>query len=252
MIPSFGLGTYTVQNEECIDIVSNALKIGYKLIDTAELYKNHKEISIAIEKSGQKREDIWITSKIHNKDQRHLNISCAIDKILKDLNTDYLDLLLLHSAQKNYIDAYAELVRCKEHFNIKNIGVSNFRIHELENIDKKTGILPYLNQIEIHPFNQRIELRKYMDSQKIITQSYGSLTGIDSIKNPLYKSDDLLLNWSLYYDLHPIPTSHTLEHLMSNFDSLNKKIDDISICSLNYISEKIIKYKQHSDLEIYL
>ena len=179
-MPSYGLGTYTVQGENCSNIILSALENGYRLIDTAELYQNHSDIAIGIKAATHanivKREDIWLTSKIHNRDQRKLNIGPAIQKILTDLDTDYLDLIILHSAQKKYLEAYTELIKCAEHFNIKHIGVSNFRVDELEKIIDKTGITPYLNQIEISPFNQRIALRSYMAEKNIITQAYASLT----------------------------------------------------------------------------
>ena len=256
-MPNFGIGTYTLIDDECFNIVSEGLKYGYRLIDTAELYNNHTQISKSLKyvelNNNIKREEIWITSKIHNRDQRKLNIAPAIEKILKDLETNYLDLLLLHSVQKTYIDAYAELIRCQNHFNIKNIGVSNFRIDELEAIDKATNIKPYLNQIEISPFNKRLGLRKYMSDNNIRSQAYASLTCSESFDRKIFSDNNLdpiqsLLGWAKYYDLKPIPTVHNITHLKTNYDILNNyQIPSNDIDILDQNQEIIIKYKQHMD-----
>jgi 2,5-diketo-D-gluconate reductase A len=280
-MPPYGLGTYTVQGENCSNIISSALENGYRLIDTAELYQNHSDIAIGIKAATHanivKREDIWLTSKIHNRDQRKLNIGPAIQKILTDLDTDYLDLIILHSAQKKYLEAYTELIRCAEHFNVKHIGVSNFRVDELEKIIDKTGITPYLNQIEISPFNQRIALRSYMAEKNIITQAYASLTcGItlnsesvsvtesasadsastestetassEYLKSTMYEPDQLLLGWATHYNLRPIPTAHKTDHLIKNFKTMKEiKLDQTHVEKLDQITEIVCNYKQHAD-----
>ena len=256
-MPSFGLGTYTVQEDNCTNIIYNALEIGYRLFDTAELYQNHKDIALGIKKATEhniiKREDIWLSSKIHNRDQRKLNIAQSIQKILLDLDTNYIDLIMLHSAQKSYANAYMELIRCKNHFDIKHIGVSNFRQDELETIIEKTGINPYINQIEISPFAQRLNLRSYMKEQNIISQAYGSLVcgkvfDSEHFMNLPYKPDQLLLGWAKYYDLKPIPTAHNLEHLKLNYQNLKiTNLDKNTIEKLDLIDEQIYNYKQHAD-----
>jgi len=260
-IPKFGLGTYTVQGENCSNIVYKALETGYRLIDTAELYQNHQEIALAIKAATDAnicmRNDIWITSKLHNRDQRKLNIGPAIQKILLDLQTDYLDLLILHSAQKNYSEAYSELIRCASHFNIKHIGVSNFRVDELESIINKTGIKPYLNQFEISPFNQRLALRSFMAENNILTQAYGSLTcnkALDSehLVSSKYDPDELLLGWATHYNLRPIPTAHTTDHVVRNYQTMGEiKLDLSEVEQLDRITDYVCNYKHHQD-KIYL
>ena len=287
-MPPYGLGTYTVQGENCSNIILSALENGYRLIDTAELYQNHSDIAIGIKAATHanivKREDIWLTSKIHNRDQRKLNIGPAIQKILTDLDTDYLDLIILHSAQKKYLEAYTELIRCASQFNVKHIGVSNFRVDELEKIIDKTGITPYLNQIEISPFNQRIALRSYMTEKNIITQAYASLTcGItlnsaaaasasaasaastesatdsttetsssEYLESSIYDPDQLLLGWATHYNLRPIPTAHNTDHLIKNLQTMKEiKLDQTHVEKLDQITEIVCNYKQHAD-KVYL
>jgi len=256
-MPLFGIGTYTVTGKDCSDIIFNGLQLGYRLIDTAELYDNHKDIAAAISLAQQhnivKRNDIWISSKIHNRDQRRLNIAPAIQKILLDLNTNYIDLVMLHSAQKTYINAYKELLGVKNFLNIRNIGVSNFRQDELEEIIKQTGITPYTNQVEISPFNQRLQLRKYMKENNILTQAYGSLVcgkmfDSEYLNHDNKTPDQLLLGWAKYYNVRPIPTSHTLTELQTNYNILQyDNLDIQTIQQLDSIDEYVCNYKHHAD-----
>lgn len=256
-LPNYGIGTYKLTGDTCQKIIEQGLKLGYRLIDNAELYKNQSDIKIGMKKvfdeTTIKREDLWVTSKIHNKDQRHLNIGSAIEKILSDLDFDYMDLIILHSAQKNYLEAYEELLRCKSHYNIRHIGVSNFRQDELENIIERTGIKPYLNQVEISPFYQRINLRSYMLRNDIKIQAYGSMTlgkGLTHQKLVIdkYAPDELLLGWAKYYNLRPIPTMFTIDHLVKNYHTLNNiNLDMRQIDILDSITDQIVNYKQHMD-----
>ena len=256
-MPLFGIGTYTVTGEKCFDIIFNGLQSGYRLIDTAELYDNHKDIALGISTAQQHnivtRDDVWISSKIHNRDQRRLNIAPAIQKILLDLNTNYIDLVMLHSAQKTYVSAYKELLNVKNFYNIRNIGVSNFRQDELEAIIKQTGITPYINQIEISPFNQRLQLRTYMRENNIITQAYGSLVcgkmfDSEYLQDYSNTPSQLLLGWGKHYNTRPIPTSHTLTELQMNYNTLqNVNLNIQTIQQLDSIDEYVCNYKHHAD-----
>ena len=253
----FGIGTYTVTGDKCKDIIFEGLKLGYRLIDTAELYDNHKNIALGISTAQQHniatREDIWISSKIHNRDQRRLEIAPAVKKILLDLNTNYIDLIMLHSAQKTYVSAYKELLTVKNFFNIRNIGVSNFRQDELEAIIKHTGITPYINQVEISPFNQRLQLREYMKEHNILTQAYGSLVCGKMFDSEYLQHDSntpsqLLLGWGKHYNIRPIPTSHTITELKMNYNTLQyTQLDIQTIQQLDSIDEYVCNYKHHAD-----
>jgi diketogulonate reductase-like aldo/keto reductase len=256
-MPLFGIGTYTITGEKCSDIIFEGLKLGYKLIDTAELYDNHKDIASAISTAQQHniatREDIWISSKIHNRDQRRLEIASAVQKILSDLNTNYIDLVMLHSAQKTYVSAYKELLTIKNYFNIRNIGVSNFRQDELEAIIKHTSITPYINQVEISPFNQRLQLREYMKKNNILTQAYGSLVcgkmfDSEYLQHDSNTPDQLLLGWGKHYNIRPIPTSHNITELQINYNNLqNVNLNIQTIQQLDSIDEYVCNYKHHAD-----
>lgn len=230
-----GIGTYKIQDDTCIDIVREGLNIGYKLIDTAQLYKNHTQVAEGIKQSNINRSEIFITSKIHNRNIKSVNIAKAIDEIKKELDTDYIDLILLHNPVKNYDLAYAELIRCQNQQNILNIGVSNFMEDHLININNKTGINPFLNQIELNILNckQRQNLISYHKQNDILTQSHSNIkTHMNSgelIKVPeeiLSKynitSIEYLLAYPIKQSIGIIPGTSNINHLRSNYELYNK------------------------------
>lgn len=228
-----GMGTYRLQNDVCTQIIKSGLELGYRQIDTAQLYHNHTNISQGISLSGVPREDIFIISKIHNSNIKKLKIAESIDNIKKELDTNYIDLILLHNPVKNYQEAWSELIRCKEHMGIKNIGVSNFNINDLENIIKQTNIPPYLNQIELNIFNQQKKLIEYHNGQKIITQSHTTLTKSnllndkDLVKyaNELnYTPSELMYKFVLNQNIGILPRTSNQDHLISNY----KLIENLS------------------------
>ena len=240
-----GLGTYKLQDEICVDIIKSGLELGYRQIDTAQLYHNHTNIAQGISLSGIPREDIFLISKIHNSNIKKLKISESIDMIKKELETDYIDLILLHNPVSNYNLAWKELIRCKEHQGIKNIGVSNFEISHLENIISETNIPPYLNQIELNIFNQQKKLIEYNKSYGIITQSHTTLTKSNLLDNQdLVKFADILgitppnLMYKFVLDqgIGILPRTTNYEHLVSNYEligNLDKKIFDVNFNHTN-------------------
>ena len=225
-----GIGTYKLQDDICFEIVKQGLEYGYRLIDTAQLYGNHKQVADGIKMSGIPRSDIFITTKIHNKNIRNLTIAESIDQMMKELDTQYLDLILLHNPVKNYDLAYAELIRCQTHFNIKNIGVSNFLCNHLEQIQKLTSVRPYLNQIELNVLNKQIDLTKYHKDSGIITQSHTNIkthlnsTELISIssnvlnKCKLATPTEYLLSYPIKENIGIIPGTSSVEHLKQNYD----------------------------------
>lgn len=240
-----GLGTYKIQDEQCAQIVKSGLEIGYRLIDTAQLYRNHQFISQGVKLSGIPRTDIFITSKILNSNIKKLKIAESIGNIKKELETDYIDLILLHNPVKNYDKAWEELIRCKEQMGIKYIGVSNFYQVELDKIILNTGIIPWLNQIELNMFNQQKDLIGYNNSKGIITQAHTTLTRGNLLSGPQIKSwseqvqidvPELMFKYVLDQNIGILPTTSNLDRLKNNYNILlnKKKIFD----------DEFIKYNQ--------
>lgn len=226
-----GLGTYGIYDEKCTQIIKSGLEIGYRLIDTAQLYHNHDFIANGIKLSGINREEIFITSKIHNSNIRKLKIAESVDQIKKKLDTDYIDLILLHNPVKNYDKAWEELIKCKEHMGIRYIGVSNFYEPELNKIIELTGICPWLSQIELNIFNQQKSLINYNNLNNIITQAHTTLTKGILLKEPElikfseennYNLDEIMFRYVLDQGIGILPRTSQLEKLVSNFKLLNQ------------------------------
>ena len=153
------------KQEQC---VLEALKIGYRHIDTAHLYENEKEVGSAIKKSGIPRNEIFITSKLWISEYGEGKTLQAIDKMLKRLDLEYIDLILLHFPFKDYMGAYKDLERACEQGKVKSIGISNFENQNLEELCVAAKIKPILNQVELHSYFQQNKLGKRME--KYITK----------------------------------------------------------------------------------
>lgn len=220
------LGTYRLKGEQCINLVKSGLDIGYRHIDTAELYKNHKDVAQGIKSTDIDRSNIFITSKIFNPNITKLKISESVDKILKELNTDYIDCVLLHNPVKNYELAWKELIRIKSHYNIRYIGTSNFRLEHLDKITCNTGISPYLNQIELSILNQPTkELLDYHKSNNIIIQAHSIYTNNRAINEELFNysgklqisTHKLMLKYLSDMGIHIVTGTTNFKNLQNNF-----------------------------------
>ncbi len=229
---SISLGTYRLKDDQCVQIVKSGLDLGYRQIDTAELYKNHKQIKEGISLSGVPRESIFITSKIFNSNITKLKITESVDKIKKELDIDYIDLILLHNPVKNYESAWATLIQSQIHQNIRFIGTSNFQIKHLEKIKDLTGSSPYLNQIELSIWNQPTqELLDYHKSNGIIIQAHsifsnntkplepGLINLASNLKSNPYK---LMLKYLLSQNIPVVTGTSNLEHLINNWNCISE------------------------------
>jgi 2,5-diketo-D-gluconate reductase A len=246
-----GLGTYKLQDNICLDIIKNGLELGYRQIDTAQLYHNHTYISMGIKLSNVPREEIFIISKISNSNIRKLKIAESIDLIKKELDTDYIDLILLHNPVKNYENGWEDLIRCQIPQNIKNIGVSNFESNHLDKIISQTNITPWLNQIELNIFNQQDKLIQYNKSKGIITQSHTTLTKSNLLNNKelieladivgLSPSNTHILMFKFVLDkgIGILPRTSNFTHLEQNLNlGKMKKIFDLNF---NLANSDLIK-----------
>ncbi len=243
------LGTYRLKDEKCVQIVSSGLELGYRQIDTAELYKNHKQVAQGISLSGLIRESIFITSKIFNHNITKLKIPESVDKIKKDLQTDYIDLILLHNPVKNYESAWKSLIEIQTQQNIRYIGTSNFQIEHLETIKNLTEISPYLNQIELSIWNQPSqELLEYHKTNGIIIQAHSIFTNnakssepdlVELASNLEINPYKLMLKYLLNQNINVITGTCNLSHLKDNWVwtlEPNIKIDNnlVKIFDCNY------------------
>ena len=162
-IPQLGYGVYCISNEATEKCVLDALKVGYRHIDTAHMYGNEKEVGSAIKKSGIPREEIFVTSKLWITEFGQGKTLAQIDKMLKRLDLEYIDLLLLHFPYRDYIGAYKDLEKAYEEGKVKSIGISNLEDKKLEELCDQAKIKPVVNQVELHPYFQQNDLRKRME-----------------------------------------------------------------------------------------
>lgn len=243
-MPQIGLGTWELSKKDAESSVFFALKVGYRLIDTASAYGNEdavgKGINKAILELGIKREDIFVVTKLWNAD--HTNPRKALNLSLGKLGLDYVDLYLIHWPVKEAIITWKEFENFKKEGKARAIGVSNFTENHIEQFSKVSKEIPSVNQIEFSPFLYQKELAHYCKSKGIIVMSYSPLTRGKLIKNDLIKqialahnktSAQVILRWHIQNGLIPIPKSKTPSRIKENlelfdFELTNKEMDLLS------------------------
>ena len=237
-IPQLGFGVWQVPNEEVTGAVQEAIRTGYRLIDTAEGYNNERGVGEAIRSSEVPREELFITSKLRNGAHQFDDALRAFDKTMKDLGLEQLDLFLIHwplPARDLYADAWKALVRIREEGRVKSIGVSNFLPDHLDRILDETGVAPAVNQIELHPRFQQRDVRDYHRQKSIAIESYsplgsGSLVEDRDIAGIADKHGvspaQVMIRWQLQQGIIVIPKSTHAERIRSNFDVFGFDLDE--------------------------
>ena len=262
-IPQLGYGVYLIPNEgETEKCVLEALKVGYRHIDTAHMYQNEKEVGSAIKKSGIPRNEIFVTSKLWITEFGEGKSLSAIDKMLKRLNLDYIDLLLLHFPFKDYMGAYKDLEKAYEQGKVKSIGISNFEDERLEKLCDGNKIKPVLNQVELHPYFQQNELRKRMEKYNTKIEAWAplghALTNIfkEEVITKLaekYKKSpaQIILRWDIQRGIITIPKSQNPERIKENFEIFDFELTDEEVKAIDGLDgkEKRIQDKEEDLLK---
>lgn len=226
-MPILGLGVYQMDEETQVqDAVLNALEQGYRLIDTASVYKNEAGVGRAIKKSKCRREDIFVTTKVWNNAQRVGDVVGAFERSLERLKLDYIDLYLIHWPVSGcYTETWKELVGIYESGRAKAIGVSNFNIHHLTDLAAVSDICPAVNQFEYHPYLNQKELVDYCQANQIAVQAYSPLARGAYFDNPVIQEiaakysktpAQVGLRWSLQKEIAVIPKSINKERMVQN------------------------------------
>ncbi|MDN5303939.1 MAG: methylglyoxal/glyoxal reductase [Fusobacteriaceae bacterium] len=227
-IPKIGFGTFKVENgNDTINSVKKALEVGYRHIDTAAIYGNEEGVGIAIKESGVPREEIFLVSKVWNSEQGYDTTIKAFEESLKRLQTDYLDMYLIHWAKPKNRETWKALETLYKEGKIKAIGVSNFEIHHLEDLLEVAEIIPVVNQVELHPQFPQEELREYCKKHNIAIEAWGPLMQGKIFEIPLMKElsikynksiAQIALRWHYQQDIITIPKSIKPERIESNID----------------------------------
>ncbi|KAG6355622.1 hypothetical protein INS49_003584 [Diaporthe citri] len=261
-IPALGLGTWQSKPNEVKNAVEAALKAGYRHIDTAFAYGNEKEVGDGIKASGVPRSEIWLTTKLDN--PWHKRVTEGFNKSLENLQTDYLDLYLMHWPSStdpddlkkhypdwNFVDTWRELQKLLDTGKVKNIGVSNFDITNMEKLlaAETTKVTPAVNQIELHPCNPSPKLIKYLQGKNIHPSAYSPLGSTDS---PLGKNEALLsiakakgkspqqvlLVWGLQKGFSVLPKSVTESRIVANRELDGWSLTDEEVSALDGIQDR--------------
>ena len=188
-MPILGYGVFQVSPAECERCVADALKVGYRLIDTAQAYQNEEGVGNAIAKSGIDRKEIFLVSKIWMSNYGYEKAKASIDESLRKLKTDYIDLMLLHQPFNDYYGAYRALEEAYKAGKLRAIGVSNFYPDRLIDIAHNAEIVPAVNQVETHVFQQQVEAKKYMDEMGCQIMAWGPLA---EGKNGFFTNETLI------------------------------------------------------------
>lgn len=245
-IPAIGFGTWKLTTNICQESVEMALSIGYRHIDTADIYRNHKEVGIAVLNSKIPRSEIFLTSKVWYKNLKKEEIISTLKRNLEELKTDYIDLYLIHWPNREipFKESIEGLEELKEKNLIRNWGVSNFNIHHLQDcID--LGVTPAVNQVEFHPsFNQK-ELKSFCDLNKILITAYSPLgqgydlqlpevrgLGLKYNKTPA----QIVLNWLNSKGIVVIPKATIYEPIKENFESLDFSMSESDLSIIENIN----------------
>lgn len=177
-MPQIGFGIWQIAADEAAQAVSSAIKVGYRLIDGAHIYGNEKGMGEGVRQSSVPREEIFLTSKVWNGEHGKAKTRIAVERSLKVIGVDQLDLMLIHwpvPSHDLYLETWKTLIELRDEGLVRSIGVSNFNRDHLERIIGETGVVPVLNQIEHNPRLQQPELHKFHDEQGILVQSWTPL-----------------------------------------------------------------------------
>ena len=187
-IPQLGFGVYQVPPEDTADAVSTALEIGYRHIDTAEMYGNEKGVGEAVARSGIDRGEVFVTSKLNNGFHRRDDALRAFDQSLADLGFEYLDLFLIHwplpGIDVDYIETWKAMEEIYASGRCRAIGVSNFQAHHLRRLFSETEVRPAVNQIEVHPYLTQEELRAFDADHEIVTEAWSPIAQGEVLDDP--------------------------------------------------------------------
>jgi 2,5-diketo-D-gluconate reductase A len=230
VIPQLGFGVFQVPPDDVFPVVTTALEVGYRSIDTAAAYGNEEGTGRAIREFGLPRDEVYVTTKLWNSDQGYDSTLRAFDASMERLGLDYLDLYLIHwpvAAADRYVDTFRAFQALKAQGRVRSIGVSNFTIPDLERLIGETGEIPVVNQIELHPRLAQRDLRAFHDNNAIATEAWSPLgqgTLLDehtivSIANEVGRTPaQVIVRWHLQHGIIVIPKSVTPERIASNFD----------------------------------
>ena len=247
-IPQLGFGVFQIKPEETVKATTSALEIGYRHIDTAQMYGNEREVGIAVRESGIPREDVFVTSKLNNNRLERDDILRSFDTSLSELGFDYLDLFLIHwplPAVADYVARWKVMEEIYAGGRVKAIGVSNFQPHHLRELFGATDVRPAVNQIEAHPFLTQDELRAFDADHEIVTEAWAPIARgkvnddpvIAGIAGQVGKTPaQVALRWHIQRGDVVFPKSVTRSRVEENFDIFDFELDESAMTAISALN----------------
>lgn len=257
-MPILGYGVYQVTKEECERCVLDALKVGYRSIDTAQSYFNEEEVGNAIQKSGVPREEIFLTTKVWIEHYGYEPAKASVMESMRKLQTDYLDLVLLHQPFSDAYGAYRALEDLYEEGKIRAIGISNFYADRMVDFASFNRIKPMVNQVETHIFNQQKNAMEWMKKYGVQIEAwapFGEGRG-GTFDNPVigeiaarYKktSAQVMLRWHIQRGVVVIPKSTHIERMEENFQVFDFALTDEDIQAISALDKAESAFFSHQD-----
>lgn len=237
IIPQVGLGVWKTPDDGAVTAVAAALQAGYRHVDTAAAYKNEHGVGEGLRKAGVPRGEVFVTTKLWNEEQGFDRTLRAFDASLNQLGLDHVDLYLIHwpsPARDLYVETWRAFIRLREEGRARSIGVSNFTAAHLDRLADETGVMPALNQIELHPRFQQRALREAHRERGIVTQSWSPLGQGQLLQDPVIAGiakkhgrtpAQVVIRWHIDNGLVVIPKSVTPSRIAENFDVFGFALD---------------------------
>ena len=236
-IPQLGLGTYQIPPADTAEATLRALEIGYRHIDTAQMYRNEAEVGEGVRRSGVDRDDVFVTSKLDNDAHGHDEALAAFDRTMDRLGLGYLDLFLIHwpmAASTDMVGTWRAFEEIQASGRVRSIGVSNFEIEHLQQLFDETEIVPSVNQIELHPYFAQSQLRSFGDEHGIVTEAWSPIARGDILDDPVVigiadaigrTPAQVVLRWHLQSGNVIFPKTVHLDRMRENFEIFDFELD---------------------------
>ncbi|CDR51561.1 aldo/keto reductase [Staphylococcus schweitzeri] len=262
-MPSVGLGVYKISDEDMTEVVNAAINAGYRAFDTAFFYGNESSLGSALKNSDVAREDLFITTKLWNDYQGYEKTFEYFNKSIENLQTDYLDLFLIHWPCEEdglFVETYKAMEELYEQGKIKAIGVCNFKQHHLEKLMSETHVVPMVNQIEVHPYFNQQDVQDFCDCHDIkVTAWMPLMRNRGLLDDPViiklaekYEKTpaQIVLRWHLAHNRIIIPKSQTSKRIRENIDLFDFNLDLTEVAEIDALNRNARQGKDPDDVKI--
>ncbi|QHW37049.1 aldo/keto reductase [Staphylococcus ursi] len=262
-IDQLGFGTYKLNGTKGAHAMTDALNLGYRLLDTAYNYENEGAVGRAIQNSHVHRDEIWVTSKLPGRYQSEPQVYETIQESLYRLGLDYLDFYLIHwpnPKQGKFVEAWKAMIAAQKSGLVRYIGVCNFLPEHIEQLEKETGVLPAINQIELHPYFNQKDMIAYHEKKGILTQAWSPLGRDNGVMDePVLKQlsskydktvAQVILRWHIQNGVMPIPKATSSKRQLENFDIFDFHITDEDLQAFDQLT-RVDGRRKNQDPAVY-